>query len=136
MKKPKNARLVWGIILAGIGIIGFGGVGGNSNPGGYIAMCLILTLIGVLLIVFYARAVKKYKAALMSDYEAKQRAKREAEDRLRRSQQAEEERLRQEEDLLRREAERRKQEADALRICPHCGGASKGTVCEYCGSKF
>ena len=113
MDTPKKGRLIGGIILAAIGIIGLGGIGKNSMGGG---LALILT---------YVKSIKRYNA-FMQEQNARNQREQELKD------------ARQELERQKVDSELQQLRADAMqtRICPHCGGSTKGEICEYCGSRL
>ncbi len=127
METPKKGRLVGGIVLAAIGVIGFGGMNSTDSGtiGAYIIVCLLFIGGGLALILTYVKSMKRYNAFM-----------REEDERLQREQELRDARK----ELERRkvDAELQKLKADAVqtRVCPHCGGTTKGEICEYCGSRL
>lgn len=125
MEAPKKGKLIGGIVLAAIGLSGLGGTGGSSSPGMYFILCILFMGGGLALILTYVKSVKRYNASIQEQNARKQR----------------EQELRD----ARHELERRKVEAELqqmkadtehTRVCPHCGGSTKGNICEYCGSRL
>lgn len=113
--KNSKAKYVWGIIIAAFGlvclIIGFAMI--SEGPA-----CLILFfyavasfVVGGLLIRSYLLKKKKYEAALLTISEKTEAERRAEMDRVRRLQ-------------------------NAPKKCPFCGATTKGSFCEYCGSKL
>ena len=125
MDTPKKGRLIGGIILAAIGIIGLGGIGKNSSPGMYFIVCLLFMGGGLALILTYVKSIKRYNA-FMQEQNARNQREQELKD------------ARQELERQKVDSELQQLRADAMqtRICPHCGGSTKGEICEYCGSRL
>ena len=127
MKNPKNGRLIGGIVLAAIGVIGLGGISSadRGTIGGYIIVCFLFMGGGLALILTYVRAKKLYNAKVQEEN-----------NRIQREQELRD--ARKELERKKVEAELRKINADSMqvRVCPHCGGSTKGDICEYCGSRL
>ena len=62
IEKPTGKKLGWGIALAIIGIIGLTSSGGKQFS--YIAVCLIMIVIAVILLISYYRATQVYNDAV------------------------------------------------------------------------
>ncbi len=125
--KKNGSNLGWGIALAAIGFIGLGSAG--NEGGSYLAVCLVLIIIGIVLLVRYFINRKKEQTL--------QNQKQEAEERTREAKQRAEEARAKAEELKYKEAQRRVQEEmNAVKVCKSCGAATKGNYCEYCGSKL
>ena len=125
MDAPQKGKLIAGIVLGAIGVIGLGGISGSDSPGLYFIVCLLFMGGGLALILTYVKSIKQYNAS-MQEQNARDRREQELRD-------------------ARRELERKKVEAELqqmsanatqTRVCPHCGGSTKGNICEYCGSKL
>ena len=127
MDYPKPGRLVGGIILAAIGVIGLGGMGTTdvNSVAAYIIVCLLFMGGGLALILAYVRARKRYSAY-----------QREEDERMQREQDLYDARKELELQKVNAELERVKAAAEQVRVCPHCGGSTKGEICEYCGSRL
>ena len=125
MEAPKKGKLIGGIVLAAIGVIGLGGISGSDTPGLYLIVCLLFMGGGLALILTYVKSVKQFNAS-MQEENARIRREQELRD------------ARQELERRKVDAELQKLNADAMqtRICPHCGGSTKGEICEYCGSRL
>lgn len=125
MEAPKKGKLIGGIVLAAIGVIGLGGIGGSDTPGLYFIVCLLFMGGGLALILTHVKSVKRYNAS-MQEHNARMQREQELRD------------ARQELERRKVDAELHKLDADAMRtrICPHCGGSTKGDICEYCGSRL
>ena len=125
MEGPKKGRLIGGIVLAAIGVIGLGGISGSDHPGMYFIVCLLFMGGGLALILTYVRSVKGYNAS-MQEQDARRQREQELKD------------ARQELERQKLNAELQQMKADATRtrVCPHCGGSTKGDICEYCGSRL
>lgn len=125
MEAPKKGKLIGGIVLAAFGVIGLGGISGSDHPGWYFILCLIFMGGGLALILAYVKTVKSYNAS-MQEQNARARREQELKDAQR--------------ELERKkvDAELQKLNADATRtrVCPHCGGSTRGDICEYCGSRL
>lgn len=127
MNNPKNGRLIGGIILAAIGVIGLGGLGSadRGTIGAYIIVCFLFMGGGLALILTYVKSKKLYNAKVQEEN-----------NRIQREQELRD--ARKELERKKVEAELQKMKADAIqtRVCPHCGGNTKGEICEYCGSRL
>jgi rRNA maturation endonuclease Nob1 len=80
---------------------------------------------GLALILAYVRARKRYSAY-----------QREEDERMQREQDLYDARKELELQKVNAELERVKAAAEQVRVCPHCGGSTKGEICEYCGSRL
>ena len=127
MEAPKKGKLIGGIVLAAIGVIGMGGIGNAERgmTGAYVIVCLLFIGAGLALIMTYVKSVKRYNASMQE-----QNARIQREQELR---DAQKELERQKVDA---ELQRIKADAMQTRVCPHCGGSTKGEICEYCGSRL
>ncbi len=119
----KKTKLIWGIILEVIGVVGICNTAGES--GAYVIVCAAFIAVGLGLIFSYARAAKKYKAEDQETQSFEEQQKQNARQHL------ENEKAR-----LDAEAEKLRAEANMTVICPHCGARVKGHHCEYCDSDF
>ncbi len=104
--RESKAKLIWGIVLIVIGLVGAAGVEEEENTAAYLTTCFLLIAGGALLLFFHLRAKRRLKAAILAE---RQRHEKEAD---------------QFEQIL----------SNAPKKCPNCGAATKGEVCEYCGS--
>lgn len=73
VNKPGSKRLGWGIALIIIGIIGLCSSGGKQFS--YIAVCLIMVVIAIILLISYYRDMKLYRDAVRNTFQNKQRFK-------------------------------------------------------------
>ena len=64
IEKPSSKRLVWGIILVMIGVIGTFRTGNSKNSSSYVIVVIALIVIGILLMFFNIRAYKRYNDIL------------------------------------------------------------------------
>ena len=62
VEKPNGKKLGWGIALAIIGVMGLFGSGGKEIS--YIAICLLMIVIAVLLLISYYKAMQVYNEAI------------------------------------------------------------------------
>lgn len=124
---PKPGRLVGGIILAAFGVTGLGGIGTTDGATtlAYIVVCLLFMGGGLALILTYVKARKRYSVTLQ-----------EAQDRKQREQELRDARKELEREKVDAELRQLRANKDQVRICPHCGGSTRGEVCEYCGSRL
>ena len=127
MNQPKNGRLVGGIILAAIGVTGLGGMGTADDglSGAYIIVCLLFIAGGLVLILTYVKSRKRFNAAIQEENA-----------RLQREQELRDARKALEKEKIDAELQKLRASKDQIRVCPHCGGSTKGEICEYCGSRL
>lgn len=126
----KKTKLIWGIILEVIGVVGICNTAGES--GAYVIVCAAFIAVGLGLIVSYTRAVKKYKAEDQETQSFEEQQKQNARQHL----ENEKARLDAEAEKLRAENERLRAESNVTVTCPHCGAQVKGHHCDYCDSDF
>ena len=127
MNQLKKGRLVGGIILAAIGVTGLGGMGTADEGmiGAYIIVCLLFIAGGLVLILTYVKSRKRYNAEIQEENY-----------RLQREQEIQDARKELERERLNAELQKMRAGKEQIRVCPHCGGSTKGEICEYCGSRL
>ena len=124
----KKSKLVWGLILIAIGVVGI--CSSADKDASYFIISLVFDLVGLLLLVAFIRDKKKYNARINEANALSEKEKQLANKRL----DVEKARLDAEAEELRSQAEARAQAAKATRICPHCGATISGNHCDYCDS--
>lgn len=109
--KPQKAKKIWGIILGALGVLelimGFARISAGDCAGYFVAAVVCLG-IGVFLLLSAKKNAEKYNAALASIQQSRED----------------------------KEAEYKKQLENTPKTCPSCGATTKGSFCEYCGSKL
>jgi len=129
MTAPKKTGLVWGIVLAAIGLSGVSSVNKNAV---YVIIWIIFILVGGLLIFLYIQAVRRYN--ILKQEEFNTRIEGQKLESTRRS--VERSVPEREEARIKAETAKIKGGSREVKVCPSCGGATRGDYCEYCGRKL
>lgn len=104
--KHGKGKMIAGIIVAAVGVIGF--AGGSGQGIAYFITCIIILLVGAGLLIWHFIADKKFKEAVQAERERS---------------------LSEQQTILH-------QQENQTKTCPNCGGITKGKFCEYCGSQL
>ena len=102
--KNSKTKLIWAIVLFFIGVVGLGNAANEERS--YLIVCILLIAAGLLLLAIWFFGKKKLADAIKTERERRLRIKESRETAAK----------------------------NASKTCPHCGAATKGEICEYCGS--
>lgn len=122
----KKTKLIWGVVLFVLGVFGLLGMSRLESVNIlYVVTCIALLGVGIWLLFAYRKEKQVYVSAIFAQSERRQK-----------EQQLQAAKRELEQAKVDEELKRIVSIKSARRICPFCGGNTKGDVCEYCGSKL